>query len=109
MATLESLPLELILPIIRNSYATHNNKRITNPSELRNLAIVSPSFRHAAHTILHEHIEFRSLIQAMKWLETRNRVYEVRILSIYDYGSRKGKEDRITPAVAIKIVRACST
>lgn len=102
MATLGSLPPELVFAVVEQCAETLDVGRITNPAELRSLGTLSPAFDFAASTILHRHVALESADQARSWLAMRDPVIKVRSLEILDL------ERDMSTELATEVVRACS-
>ena len=98
MATFESLPLELVLPITRQVYEGKGAPALLALSTI-------PAFQFSAQTLLNERIFLHTEKGARAWLATRNQEYVVKEL-VFEEGYTQ--EGNIAPATALEMVRACS-
>ena len=98
MATIESLPLELILPIVKDAVNNPWSSEYNNKALLA-LSRISPPFRLSAQTLLHEVINFKDDSRAEIWLLHRDRRLVVKQLRL---ASLRNAE------TALAVVQACS-
>lgn len=109
MTNFESLPLELVMPIVKASGIHHFLSKYFS-HRLLALATISPPFHFCATTLLYEDIAFNSEQKAQDFLATRDERYvvkSIRFLARFNpvKMSRIGPPDVET---AVKVVRICT-
>ena len=106
MATIESLPLELILPIVKEA-VTFPFTSYYDHIQLLALSRVSSPFDFCAKTLLHEEIIFATKEKAQLWLDSRRSRYIVKSL-VFRGVSNYSRSDPLSFATALQIIRAYS-
>lgn len=102
MANLESLPLELVLPIVKE--AAFDRSVDVDSQRLLALSIISPPFHFCATTLLYATINFGSELKARRFLATRDERYvvkSIRLASTFEFADAPDVE------TAAEIIRVC--
>lgn len=102
MANFESLPLELVLPIVKTAakqYWQYDNTRLLA------LSTISPSFKFSALTLLYAKISFASEEKACGFSAAKDERYVVKSIA-FRRESYSWKAP-LTPETAFEVVRVC--
>ena len=107
MTNFESLPLELVLPIVKEAIIRPWDSQY-DKKQLFALLTISPPFKFSALTLLHEEISLAFEEPATNFLATRHERYVVESIAIQQnaYSAHLGQEV-LTLETALKIIRVC--